>query len=264
MDSYVSEDTLAVVKDIAIKAGLAIMDIYQQDFSVYEKSDESPLTEADLAAHKIICEQLKQAFPTLPILSEESTDITYEDRKNWQTFWLVDPLDGTKEFIKKNDEFTVNIALIDQGRPVLGVVYVPALGVVYLGAEGLGAKKVEAGEETAIKVREYPKEQWIILGSRSHQSEHMVSYLQLFERYELISRGSSLKFCMIAEGAADLYPRLGPTSEWDTAAAHAVVVAAGGVVNDKDGNPLRYNKENILNPWFFVHHKDLEIPTCSE
>lgn len=257
---YLSKEVLDQVAKIATDAGNAIMDIYQKDFSIYEKSDESPLTEADLAAHKIIVSGLTESYPELPILSEESSGIEYKDRKDWTTFWLVDPLDGTKEFIKKNDEFTVNIALIHEGRPVLGVVYVPAMEVAYMGAVGLGATKSDSNGESNIQAKESVGEKWVLVGSRSHRGEAMDNYLQSFEQYEFISKGSSLKLCMIAEGLADLYPRLGPTSEWDTAAAHAVVVAAGGVVNDAEGNSLKYNKENILNPWFFVHHKDLSIP----
>ncbi|MFC3150624.1 3'(2'),5'-bisphosphate nucleotidase CysQ [Litoribrevibacter euphylliae] len=260
MNDVITKETLDIVTAIAKQAGDTIMGIYHKDFSVYEKSDESPLTEADLAAHKIICEGLAKAFPDLPILSEESVTVSYEDRKGWDVFWLVDPLDGTKEFIKKNDEFTVNIALIVNGAPVLGVVYAPALDTVYAGAQGLGAIKIVDDQVSDIAVKTAPDDSWALVGSRSHRGEHMDNYLKSFSNYEFISKGSSLKLCMVAEGVADLYPRLGPTSEWDTAAAHAVVVAAGGVVNDQEGKPLQYNKENILNPWFFVHSADIEIP----
>ncbi|MFC3150004.1 3'(2'),5'-bisphosphate nucleotidase CysQ [Litoribrevibacter euphylliae] len=260
IDKYVTKDMLRKVERIAVKAGNAIMEIYQKDFSIYEKSDNSPLTEADLAAHKIIVEALEKEFPEIPVLSEESNGIEYDNRKQWEMFWLVDPLDGTKEFIKKNDEFTVNIALIQQGKPILGVVYGPALETIYAGAVGLGATKEVNGRVNEISVRSLEKDSWVLVGSRSHRGEQMDEYLKNFAEYEFISKGSSLKLCMVAEGVADLYPRLGPTSEWDTAAAHAVVVAAGGVVNDKEGRSLQYNKENILNPWFFVHSAKIKIP----
>jgi len=236
------------------------MGIYQRDFETYEKEDQSPLTEADLAAHKLICERLESEFPEIPVLSEESSGIEYQDRKDWETFWLVDPLDGTKEFVKKNDEFTVNIALIHKGRPVMGVVYAPALNVTYAGAEGLGAYKEEQGQKQNISVINEAPKNWILVGSRSHRGEAMDAYLEKFSSYEFISKGSSLKLCMVAEGTAHLYPRLGPTSEWDTAAADAVVRAAGGVVTDVEGHALQYNKENILNPWFMVHGKDSKVP----
>ena len=245
---------------ISIAAGTKIMEIYQRDFEVMEKSDKSPLTEADLAAHNLICEQLTEAFPEIPILSEESSGIEYQDRKDWETFWLVDPLDGTKEFLKKNDEFTVNIALIHKGEAVMGVVYAPALNITYSGAIGLGAFKEEAGTKKEIQVVNTKPETWVLVGSRSHRGEAMDEYLTKFDHYEFISKGSSLKLCMVAEGSAHLYPRLGPTSEWDTGAAHAVVNAAGGKVTDLEGNELAYNKENILNPWFMVHSRELEIP----
>jgi 3'(2'), 5'-bisphosphate nucleotidase len=257
---YLTSATLDTIKRIALDAGAAIMEVYKKDVSVMEKSDQSPLTEADLAAHNLILKGLVNAFPDIPVLSEESTDITYQDRKDWPTFWLVDPLDGTKEFIKKNDEFTVNIALIHQGQPVLGVVYAPALDLCYLGAQGLGAFKQAGQTESAIHVDDSTPDTWIMVGSRSHPSEHLAGYLAAFEDYQMIPKGSSLKLCMIAEGSAHLYPRLGPTCEWDTAAAHAVVLAAGGVVNDKTGQPLMYNKADILNPWFFVHSKAVSIP----
>ena len=181
--------------------------------------------------------------------------------KKWHLFWLVDPLDGTKEFIKKSDEFTVNIALIQQGQPVLGVVYAPALDVLYSGATGIEATKQTQEKKSVIATKNLKGNSWTLVGSRSHRGKEMDKYLNAFEDYEFISKGSSLKLCMVAEGSADLYPRLGPTSEWDTAAAHAVVEAAGGVVTDGRGEVLRYNKENILNPWFYVYPKNLNVPT---
>ena len=247
---------------IAHQAGAAIMEIYQKDFAIYEKADESPLTEADLAAHKIIVEGLS-AISEFPILSEESADIDWQTRKAWDKYWLVDPLDGTKEFIKKNGEFTVNIALIDKGVPVLGVVYAPVLETTYAGMSGQGAFKSVNGEKSAIKPRIHQADEtWKVVGSRSHQSPAIQSLLEsLAGETELVAMGSSLKLCLVAEGAAHIYPRLGPTSEWDTGAAQAVVEAAGGKVTiideanplDKNAAPLRYNqKDSVLNPYFLV------------
>lgn len=261
VQKYLNSSVIEAVRSIAIDAGLVIMAVYKHDFDVYKKNDDSPVTEADLAAHNIIVTSLKNTFPELPVLSEESDNIEFSERKHWVTFWMVDPLDGTKEFIKKNDEFTVNIALIHQGRPVLGVVHAPALGVTYFGCEGIGALKCEVGEEKAITANQCVDDSWTVVGSRSHQNEETDEYLSAFPEYELISKGSSLKLCMVAEGTADLYPKLGPTCEWDTAAGHAVVNAAGGVVNDQLGRALQYNKENILNPWFFAHGRLVAIPS---
>lgn len=250
------------VTDIAHKAGKAIMAIYAKDFDIYNKDDKSPLTEADLAAHHIIVDGLK-AISELPILSEESADIDWQERRQWQQYWLVDPLDGTKEFIKKNGEFTVNIALIDNGEPVLGVVYAPVLETTYVGVVGEFARISQSGKTTALKPAVHQKgECWKVVGSRSHQSPQIQALLeQLPGKTELVAMGSSLKLCLVAEGKAHLYPRLGPTSEWDTAAAHAVVSAAGGRVCELDADkplneqctPLRYNqKESLLNPYFLV------------
>lgn len=253
---------LEQVTEIAHQAGDAIMTIYQKDFAIYEKSDESPLTEADLAAHNVIVAGLEN-ISELPILSEESADIDWQTRQQWESYWLVDPLDGTKEFIKKNGEFTVNIALISNGKPVLGVVYAPVLETTYYGSQGNGAFKLHKGEKDAIAPRPHQAgEQWKIVGSRSHQSPAIQSLLnELPGDAELVAMGSSLKLCLVAEGAAHLYPRIGPTSEWDTAAAQAVVEAAGGQVTVLDeaaplaeGAPaLLYNqKDSYLNPYFLV------------
>ncbi|WP_166423129.1 3'(2'),5'-bisphosphate nucleotidase CysQ [Paraglaciecola sp. 20A4] len=249
---------------IAHKAGDAIMSIYQRDFAIYEKSDKSPLTEADLAAHNCIVDGLK-AVSDLPILSEESADIPWSERQTWTQYWLVDPLDGTKEFIKKNGEFTVNIALIDNGQPVFGVVYAPVLKQTYVGIVGEGAYKLEGdGHRIAITPKaKTDSEEWRVVGSRSHQSPDIQALLtKLGGKPELVAMGSSLKLCLVAEGAAHLYPRLGPTSEWDTGAADAVVRAAGGKVTvvesvadmfDENAKPLSYNqKESVLNPYFLV------------
>ncbi len=247
---------------IAKEAGDKIMVIYEKDFAIYEKQDTSPLTEADLAAHHVIVDGLK-AISDLPILSEESADIPWEERQTWTSYWLVDPLDGTKEFIKKNGEFTVNIALIDNGKPVMGVVYAPALKKSYVGIENEGAWTEVDGEFTPITARKNDgSEVWKVVGSRSHQSPEIKNLLeQLGGESELVAMGSSLKLCLVAEGEAHLYPRLGPTSEWDTGAAHAVALAAGANVTVLDAaNPLNDNaealtynqKESVLNPFFLV------------
>ncbi|WP_438863442.1 3'(2'),5'-bisphosphate nucleotidase CysQ [Neptunicella sp.] len=247
------------VIDIAHRAGDAIMQIYQRDFDISTKSDTSPLTEADLAAHHIIVQGL-QTISDLPVLSEESANIPWQQRQQWDQYWLVDPLDGTKEFIKKNGEFTVNIALIDNGQPVFGVVYAPVLEKTYVGDAQSGAYLIEKQQKTPIKVAPHQDgETWQVVGSRSHQSPEIQAFLTNLEgETNLVAMGSSLKLCLVAEGVAHVYPRLGPTSEWDTAAAQAVVEAAGGQVVVYPGDtPLRYNqKESVLNPYFVVTSKD--------
>ena len=247
---------------IAKKAGDKIMAIYENDFAIYEKQDTSPLTEADLAAHNVIVDALT-AESDLPILSEESADISWDERKQWQSYWLVDPLDGTKEFIKKNGEFTVNIALIENGKPTMGIVYAPALNKSYVGIVGEGAWTEINGEFAPISATKHSgNDVWKIVGSRSHQSPEIQNLLaQLDGETELVAMGSSLKLCLVAEGEAHLYPRLGPTSEWDTGAAHAVAIAAGAKVTvldpanplDSNAEDLTYNqKESVLNPFFLV------------
>ena len=246
--------TLDLVSAIARDAGQAIMKIYQGRIDVEFKDDKSPLTAADKASHDLIVSGLKKHFPEMPVLSEEGRDIPYEQRKGWTRFWLVDPLDGTKEFIKRNGEFTVNIALIEGGTPVMGVVYVPAQDRTYLGIEGQGAFRQKGdGPREPIRVRSpEPSAGLTVVMSRSHPSPELDEYLKNIPVAEALSVGSSLKLCAVAEGKADLYPRLGPTMEWDTAAGQAVVHAAGGKVLRMDGTPLEYNKENLLNPYFIV------------
>ncbi len=249
---------LSDVISIAKSAGDAILTIYNQaEIGVETKGDGSPLTMADQRAHNLISEALVEFTPDIPVLSEESVDEVGGERLHWPIYWLVDPLDGTKEFIKRNGEFTVNIALIDRGKPVLGVVYVPVTHVCYSGVVGQGASKQEGDTPTnPIKVRACAADHVTMVASRSHLSEPVrlfqTNLEATFSKVEAISMGSSLKLCLVAEGQADIYPRLGPTSEWDTAAAQAVVEAAGGQVLACDLNPLRYSKENILNPWFLV------------
>lgn len=241
------------------RAGDAILKIYHTDFDVETKADESPLTQADLAAHRILVAGLTELTPDVPIISEESSPPPFEERRAWSRYWLVDPLDGTKEFVNKNGEFTVNVALIDDNEPVFGVVGVPALGSVFTGDVASGeAFKYEGEERSALRGRPMKDDAPLVaVASRSHGGERLENYLDaLGKLYPEVARrpvGSSLKLCILAEGQADLYPRLGPTSEWDIAAAHAVLRAAGGDVWAVDGQPIRYNaKESFLNPEFFA------------
>ena len=246
------------IRRIAEDAGQLIMTVYARDFAVQDKQDASPLTEADLLAHRHILAALGELTPEIPVLSEESAEVDGALRCSWSRYWLVDPLDGTKEFIRRNGEFTVNIALIEHGEPVLGVVHAPALETSYWGVRGTGAFKA-CGNSAAqpIRVAGLPAGEriWRVVGSRSHASAEFESFMAGLQDAELVSMGSSLKLCLVAEGAADLYPRLGPTSEWDTAAAHAVVCAAGGqVLAWPTLEPLRYNQraDSLLNPFFMV------------
>lgn len=235
-------------------AGAAIMAVYSTEFEVEHKDDASPLTAADMAAHHALVDGLGQLHPRLPILSEESAQVPYEERRAWRRYWLIDPLDGTREFVKRNGEFTVNIALIDAGRPVLGLVYVPVTGVCYYATAGQGAFKRQGdGPVEPIRCRPLGPGPITIAGSRSHPSARLEAFLERIGPYRIERIGSSLKSCLVAEGRADLYPRLGPTSEWDTAAAQCIVEAAGGRVTDTRMRPLRYNtKASLLNPHFFV------------
>ncbi len=246
------------VRSLAKQAGERILAVYNTDFSVEEKDDNSPLTAADMASHTAIVAGLEALTPEIPVLSEESAKIPYAERSGWETYWLIDPLDGTKEFIKRNGEFTVNIALIHAGVPVLGVVYVPVSGVTYAGCEGRGALKELPGVgEQPIQVRKLEEGPVAVVGSRSHQGDSLKAFLAKLGAHEMVSMGSSLKICLVAEGVADVYPRLGPTSEWDTAAAHCVVNQAGGHLTGLDMQPLRYNtKDSLLNPFFFVFGDD--------
>jgi 3'(2'), 5'-bisphosphate nucleotidase len=245
---------LEPVVELAHEAGRKILDIYDSEFAVQEKDDKSPLTEADMASHHAIVAGLGALTPDIPILSEESADLPFAERSAWQRYWLVDPLDGTREFIKRNGEFTVNIALIEDGVAVLGVVHVPVTGVSYLGCRGKGAfKREQDGSERAISVRALGSGPVMVVGSRSHRGDSLNRFLEKLGEHEMVGMGSSLKLCLVAEGAADIYPRLGLTSEWDTAAAQCVVEQAGGTVTDTAMQPLRYNtKDSLLNPFFLV------------
>ena len=251
------------ISKLAIDAGNEILRIYKStDFEIKTKSDGSLLTEADQAAHQIIIEGLSKLDVNLPVLSEESTSISTEERALWKRYWLVDPLDGTAEFVEGNGEFTVNIALIENHEPRLGVVHAPDLGLTYLGGKNLGAMRRDDEGERVIKCRTMDsviasQELIVIMESRRHAEGGANSLLTKIQSkigaYETRNMGSSLKICYIAEGKADLYPRLGPTSEWDTAAAHAILDAAGGSIIDPDFKPLSYNsKEDLLNPFFFA------------
>ena len=238
---------------LAVEAGQAILEVYATDFDVQSKGDESPLTQADLASHRCITAGLRQLTPDMPIISEEEGLPAFEVRGQWQRYWLIDPLDGTKEFVNRNGEFTVNIALIDAGTPVFGVVHVPVQNRTYLGCEGHGAELRDGETITPIRVAAASGEPLRVVGSRSHRGSSLDRFLENVGEADMLPMGSSLKFCVVAEGRADVYPRLGPTSEWDTAAAQAVVEQAGGQVLELDGKPLSYNKkEDILNPWFVV------------
>ena len=261
----------------AVDAGKAILDIYETDFQVDYKDDHSPLTLADQKAHEIISAQLD--IFDIPLLSEEGRAIPYATRKQWETLWIVDPLDGTKEFVKRNGEFTVNIALVTAGQPVLGVVFAPVREILYFALNDLGAFKIDRmgavielcerisrGDVDDKTLAEYgqalPLEQsrdtpYTIVGSRSHATQALEEFVDQkrceFGTVDFIPAGSSLKICLVAEGKAHIYPRLAPTMEWDTAAGHAVVTCAGArIYNHTSGEPLQYNKEDLLNPWFIA------------
>lgn len=253
------------IKNIAKTAGDEISKIYKKDFTIEHKNDSSPLTEADKKSNEIICSSLEKLYPNIPILSEENKEVLYEDRKGWEYYWCIDPIDGTKEFIKKNDEFTVNIALIHKNIPVLGIVYAPAIDKMYSAKKGYGAylndKKLPLVKEN---------DNFTVIASKSHLSDETQKFIDdlknTYSSLTISSKGSSLKLCMIADGSADIYPRIAPTMEWDTAAAHAIVLESGKNVYQYDDNisalnyvkensklkPLVYNKVNLLNPYFVV------------
>lgn len=243
------------VSEIAEQAGDKIMKIYREGFEVEEKKDRSPLTTADMASHNFIYNRLTELTPDIPILSEESRSIPYSERSSWETYWLIDPLDGTREFIKRNDEFTVNIALVKKQSAVLGVVYIPAQEICYYASKDNGAfKRPRNSSPTNIHTRHSsPSENPTICGSRSHAGKSLRTLLAQIGNYKLISFGSSIKTCLVADGSADIYPRFGPTSEWDTAAAHCIVDEAGGTLVDLELNIVQYNnKDSLLNPSFIV------------
>jgi 3'(2'), 5'-bisphosphate nucleotidase len=252
--SVTLKELLPQIVSLSHAAGDAIMKIYSSDdFGTTYKDDNSPLTKADTAAHQLIVKGLKALNPDVPVLSEESKQIDYETREMWSSYWLIDPLDGTKEFLKRNDEFTVNIALIQDGVPVLGVVFAPALDFSYFAAKDADAFRQDGNTEPVpIRVGDYRKGQLKVMITRSHSSPELMEFLKKVGDCEIVSAGSSLKLCRVADGGAHFYPRLGPTMEWDTAAAQCVVEQAGGAVTDLSGDPLRYNKPDLLNPYFMV------------
>lgn len=239
---------------LAIRAGERIMEVYSRGFIVEYKEDSSPLTDADKAAHEVIDAGLRKITPDIPVISEEGDEIPWSKRKSFKRFWLVDPLDGTKEFVKRNGEFTVNIALIEGNTPVLGVIYVPVKGTLYFAEKGKGAFRQERGgnpvklERTLLPAGSRVR----ALVSRSHPSPELEEFLKAYNVASVVEAGSSLKFCLVADAAADLYPRFSPTSEWDTAAGHAIAEEAGCLVALLDGRELSYNKESLLNPGFAV------------
>lgn len=249
---------------VAIKAGEEILEIYKTDFDVEIKGDNSPLTIADKKSNAVIIDALNSKYPDIPIISEENKLIAYDDRKHWDYCWMVDPLDGTKEFIKKNGEFTVNIALIHKGVPIAGIVHVPATKETFYAQKNKGAFKITGDVVSKIKISPLAQNNVLrIVGSRSHGSPELETYVDnmksKFHAVEFVATGSSLKFCILAEGKADVYPRLGPTMEWDTAAGQIVAMEAGAIVNVyNEDKPLLYNKENLLNPYFIVKHPDLQ------
>lgn len=239
---------------IAKQASEKILAVYNTEFDVTSKEDNTPLTEADMAAHHEITEGLHQLTPDIPILSEESVDIPFSVREQWNRYWLVDPLDGTREFVKRNGEFTVNIALIDNHRAILGVIHTPVSGVLYYANNQDGAFKQMPGKDPQlIRTRSKPAEHTLVAGSRSHRGSSLKEFLEKIGDHDIVSMGSSLKSCLVAEGSVDIYPRLGPTSEWDTAAAQCIVENAGGKLLDLSMQPLLYNKkDSLLNPHFIV------------
>ena len=265
MKSEQLKDLLPDVIRIAKQAGKKILEVYEAGFEVETKADDSPVTTADLAANEIIKKGLSGLSPLFPILSEESAPIPFTVRKKRETYWLVDPLDGTKEFINKHDSFTVNIALIHKNKSILGVIYAPALDVIYYATRSGGSYKQKSTEvEQQIYARELSHQssvKAVFAVSRAHPGKNLSAFLKAFEEgfgsYELLNMGSSLKMCMVAEGAVDLYPRLWGTSEWDTAAAHCIVDEAGGQLVKIDMSPLLYNtKDTLLNPYFFAIGKN--------
>ena len=258
-------ELLSIIIDASIEAGKEILKVYDTDFNIEYKEDESPLTLADRRAHNIIVSYLEKTKIT--VLSEEGRDISFEEREQWEKLWVVDPLDGTKEFIKKNGEFTVNIALVENKKPVIGVVYAPVPDVLYVGDQQKGAFRIEQASKKENIFDEFNnanklplivnKDYYGVVASRSHLNKETEGFIDklktTIKNIKIVSKGSSLKLCMVAEGVADVYPRFAPTMEWDTAAGDAVARASGAtVINAKTNTPLVYNKENLLNPWFIV------------
>lgn len=256
MTDAAPKELLPRVTEIARRAGAVILEVYASgENAQVAKADDSPLTAADVRSHQLISAALRELTPGIPLLSEEGAATPYGERAAWRRYWLVDPLDGTREFLSRNGQFTVNIALIESHVPVLGVVQVPVGDITYQGIPGIGAwRQTGAARPEPIHVQPRAADPVRVVGSRSHRRDSLNAFLKRLKAFELKPMGSSLKFCLVAEGSADVYPRLGPTNEWDTAAAHAVAAAAGGTVVQLSGEPLRYNdKAGLLNPFFVVY-----------
>ncbi|MEP6906801.1 MAG: 3'(2'),5'-bisphosphate nucleotidase CysQ [Pseudoxanthomonas sp.] len=258
--SVVTTDLQEAVIVIAREAAAAILQVYEQAFEVQSKADSSPLTAADMAAHHIIVEGLGRLTPDWPVLSEESADIPWETRRHWGRYWLVDPLDGTREFVKRNGEFTVNIALIDQHVPIFGVVLAPVDGTLWHGVLGQHAYRRDGKADVQLRTRAPATSPLRVAASRSHRDARTEALLARIGEAETIGLGSSLKFCRIADGTLDVYPRCGPTSEWDTAAAQCVLEAAGGAVLAPDGRAFRYNRRETLLNGDFIALGDPQLP----
>jgi len=251
------EGIIAIARD----AAAAILEVYEGEFAVQHKDDDSPLTAADLAAHRCIVAGLERLAPGIPVLSEESAhEVPAATRRQWPRMWLVDPLDGTREFVKRNGEFTVNIALVDDGVPILAVVQAPVTGALWHGQRGRGAFRRDGGRDVAIHARRPATPPLRVAASRSHRDARTESVLARMGEIEPVGVGSSLKFCRLAEGGMDAYPRSGPTSEWDTAAGQCVLEAAGGVVLDPQGRPLRYNQRDTILNGAFIALGDPDLP----
>ena len=246
---------LEAVRNLASMAGEKILEVYQTEFSVEDKADKTPVTQADLAANEIILAGLKALTPDIPVLSEEDSIPDFSERSKWQRYWLVDPLDGTREFIQKNGEFTVNIALIENQQPILGVVYAPVLQVMYYAIKGKGSYKTSAHNSAEkIHVAKHCAKPVRVAGSQSFTSNEFIDFVRNLPECTVINLGSALKSCLVAEGGADIYPRFGLTSEWDTAATQCILEEAGGYLVDLSLQPLRYNtKDSLLNPHFFAY-----------
>ena len=257
-DIQIKSELIEQLIEISKDAGKAILEVYNSNFGHQIKEDLSPLTKADTLSNNIICERLKVITPDISILSEENSNIPFNIRSSWEQYWLVDPLDGTKEFIKKNGEFTVNIALIENNTPIFGIIHLPVTNETYWGSSTKGSFYIKGNnQETKLCVENNIRSQVRIVASRSHPSKMLDTLLEEIGEYKIITKGSSLKFCLIAKGQADIYPRLGPTSEWDIAAGHAIVKFAGGSLLTIDRKPMQYNlTKNNLNPYFVVASRE--------
>ena len=250
-DIQIKNNLIEQLIEISKEAGKAILEVYNTNFDYQIKEDLSPLTKADTLSHNIICQRLKMLTPDIPILSEENSDIPFNIKSLWKQYWLVDPLDGTKEFIKRNGEFTVNIALISKNQPIFGIIYIPVNNRLFWGSKIHGAYEIKNGMNQ-IKIHASTKNTKKVAASRSHNNQEMNNFLEKLDAYTIVNIGSSLKFCLVANGEIDIYPRLGPTSEWDTAAGEAILKSAGGSVIDLELRNIVYNKENLLNPSFIA------------